>query len=236
MQMALHPSTADLVYVDQLCTTAVRATEVKNKIASKVVSLTVTLGQRAADDDDVGGSEVPAKRKAAAALGTSANGAGGVAPLFVNAGSKVDKAKSSKLAGLGLLKKAAAPIDPAQLIIPAHVHAELRKFQEVEPGTHTADLSLEGILKWWRKWQHAFPFLTRVSRVVYEAPASSAVVERDFSDAGRMMMSSRSSTDTAYVEMIIFLHGNNCGSHYPASASAGRGGGRGGEQDTRPTP
>ena len=34
------------------------------------------------------------------------------------------------------------------------------------------------------------------------------MLERDFSDAGRMMTSSRSTTDAKYVEMILFLHGN----------------------------
>ena len=40
------------------------------------------------------------------------------------------------------------------------------------------------------------------------AAASAAVLERDFSDAGRMMTSSRSTMDSKYVEMILFLHGN----------------------------
>ena len=49
---------------------------------------------------------------------------------------------------------------------------------------------------------------SNAARVVFGAPASAAVLERDFSDAGRMMMSSRSTTDAKYVEMILFLHGN----------------------------
>ena len=44
--------------------------------------------------------------------------------------------------------------------------------------------------------------------MVFGAPASAAVLERDFSDAGRMMTSSRSTMDSKYVEMILFLHGN----------------------------
>ena len=43
---------------------------------------------------------------------------------------------------------------------------------------------------------------------MFGAPSSAAVLERDFSDAGRMMTSSRSTTDAKYVEMILFLHGN----------------------------
>ncbi|CAB1110805.1 unnamed protein product [Ectocarpus sp. CCAP 1310/34] len=58
-------------------------------------------------------------------------------------------------------------------------------------------------------WAHVYPLLARVARVVFGAPASAAVLERDFSNAGRMMTSSRRTMDsTTYVEMILFLHGN----------------------------
>ncbi|CAB1117211.1 unnamed protein product [Ectocarpus sp. CCAP 1310/34] len=56
---------------------------------------------------------------------------------------------------------------------------------------------------------HAYLLLTGVARVVFGAPASAAALERDFSNAGRMMTSSRSAMDSKYyVEMILFLHGN----------------------------
>ncbi|CAM9923899.1 unnamed protein product, partial [Laminaria digitata] len=70
------------------------------------------------------------------------------------------------------------------------------------------ELSCEGVLEWWKRWAESYPLLARVARVVFGAPASAAVLERDFSAAGRMMTSSRSSTDSKYVEMILFLHGN----------------------------
>ena len=44
--------------------------------------------------------------------------------------------------------------------------------------------------------------------MIFGAPASAAVLERDLSAAGRMMTSSRSTMDSKYVETILFLHGN----------------------------
>ena len=88
------------------------------------------------------------------------------------------------------------------------VRAELSKLRAVEAGSLTAELSCEGVLMWWKRWVDSYPLLARVARVVFGALASAAVLERDFSDAGRMMKSSRSATDSKYVEMILFLHGN----------------------------
>ena len=64
------------------------------------------------------------------------------------------------------------------------------------------------MLLWWKRWADSYPLLARVARVIFGAPASSAVPERDFSAAGRMMTSSRSIMDSKYVGMNLFLHGN----------------------------
>ncbi|CAB1112250.1 unnamed protein product [Ectocarpus sp. CCAP 1310/34] len=47
------------------------------------------------------------------------------------------------------------------------------------------ELSCESVLKWWKRWMSSYPLLARATRVVFGAPASAA-----------------------YVEMILFLHGN----------------------------
>lgn len=44
---------------------------------------------------------------------------------------------------------------------------------------------------------------TPIARVVYDTSASSAVLEPDFNDAGRIMTSSTTSTDVTCVEMIL---------------------------------
>ena len=87
-------------------------------------------------------------------------------------------------------------------------HAELKTLRGLEAGTLTANLSCESVLKWWKRWESSYPLLARAARVLFGAPASAVVLERDFSDAGRMMTSSRSATYAKYVEMILFLHGN----------------------------
>ena len=50
--------------------------------------------------------------------------------------------------------------------------------------------------------------MARVARSLLAAPASSKRIERDFSSAGQLLSSTRSTTDAAWVEMILFLHGN----------------------------
>ena len=50
--------------------------------------------------------------------------------------------------------------------------------------------------------------MARVARVLHSAPASSAVLERDFSIAGRLITDSWSSLSAAYAEIVMFLNGN----------------------------
>ena len=50
--------------------------------------------------------------------------------------------------------------------------------------------------------------MARVARAVLSVPASSAVLERDFSTAGRLITGSRSSLSAAYAEMVMILNGN----------------------------
>lgn len=86
--------------------------------------------------------------------------------------------------------------------------SELETLRGEGTGTLTGDLSCEGVLKWWEKWESSYPLLARAARVVFGATASAAVLERDFTDAWCMMTSSRRAADTKYVEMVLFLHGN----------------------------
>ncbi|CAN0032778.1 unnamed protein product, partial [Sphacelaria rigidula] len=51
--------------------------------------------------------------------------------------------------------------------------------------------------------------MARAARVLMSVPALSAVLERDFSTAGRLITGSRSRLDSAYAEMVLFLHGNH---------------------------
>ena len=54
--------------------------------------------------------------------------------------------------------------------------------------------------------------------VLLSVPASSAVLERDFSTAGRLITGSRGSLSAAYAEMVMFLDGNI--KHIPSEVPA----------------
>ena len=47
-----------------------------------------------------------------------------------------------------------------------------------------------------------------MARVLLSVPASSAVMERDFSTAERLITGSRSSLSAAYAEMVMLINGN----------------------------
>ncbi|CAM9719895.1 unnamed protein product, partial [Laminaria digitata] len=204
-QMALHPTTADLRYVDKLAPTLEHAATVKKIITDKLVALAVELAEAEAGTEGMGSTapdEPAAKRARQAAT------PGSVHPIFSETGNKKEAATTAKYASLGLFNKGGegASVQPPSFEQIARV--ELERLRLVDAGTLTAELSCEGVLKWWKRWVGSYPLLGRAARVVFGAPASAAVLERDFSDAGRMMTSSRSTTDSKYVEMILFLHGN----------------------------
>ncbi|CAB1100899.1 unnamed protein product [Ectocarpus sp. CCAP 1310/34] len=178
MQMALHPTTADLRYVDKLASTSAFAGAVKSTITDKVISLAVKLAE-------------------AAALHT---GDGSTTPAWSAAADKPAAKRARQAAAPGSKEEPPSFEQTAR--------AELTKLRAVQGGSLAAGLRCEDVLKWWKMWAHAYPLLARVARVVIGALASAAVLEHDFSNAGRMMTSSRSTMDSKYVEMILFLHGN----------------------------
>lgn len=62
--------------------------------------------------------------------------------------------------------------------------------------------------EYWRDHGHALsPDNRSVAQCVLGAPASAAVLERDFCIAGQMVSRHRASLDPAYVEMLLFLRG-----------------------------
>ncbi|CAN0016946.1 unnamed protein product [Scytosiphon promiscuus] len=221
-QMALHPTTADLQYLDKLASTPAHATAVKGVITEKLVALAVKFAETAAAAtglEDTSAAEPAAKRGRQAAPGS-------VHPMFAVTGNKREAAVTEKYASLGLFKKGGHGADVQPPSIEESVRAELKTLRSIEAGTLTKDLSCEGVLEWWKRWVGSYPHLGRAARVVFGAPASAAVLERDFSDAGRMMTSSRSTMDSKFVDMILFLHGNLdlIPQDIPKLAKDGRGG------------
>ncbi|CAN0174699.1 unnamed protein product [Scytosiphon promiscuus] len=60
----------------------------------------------------------------------------------------------------------------------------------------------------WRGYgKKHFPIVVYVARALLGAPASSAVLERDFGEAGKLVNRQRSSLSPAYVEMLMYLRG-----------------------------
>jgi len=186
--------------VDPLAATSQRATAVKLTIKEKVIELAVKLAEAAAAAKE-GGTTTPAEPAAKRARQAAAPGS--VHPIFKAPANKSAEATSRLYARLGLFGLGGARADEAPPSFEQTAHQEFTKLQAVHAG-----LSCDDVLMWWKTWGDFNPLLARVARVVFGAPASAAVLERDFSDAGRMMTSSRSTMDSKYVEMILFLHGN----------------------------
>ncbi|CAM9868832.1 unnamed protein product, partial [Laminaria digitata] len=65
------------------------------------------------------------------------------------------------------------------------------------------------LLSFWANERVHYPNMARVAQVLLSLPASSAVVEKDFSTAGRLLPGSGSGSDAAALsEMVLFLNGN----------------------------
>ena len=198
MQMKLHPSTANMEYVDTLANTPQRATAVKLAVKEKVIALAVKLAEAAAAAKEEAANTTPepaAKRARQAAAP--------IFPVTPSAANKSAEATARLYASLGLFSMGGAGADDEPPSFEETARQELTKLEAVKAG-----LSCDNPLVWWKTWGDSYPLLGRAARVVFGAPASSAVLERDFSDAGRMMTSSRSTMDSKYVEIILFLHGN----------------------------
>lgn len=134
---------------------------------------------------------------------------GSLHPAVAKARNKKGDAATAKIASLGLFKKGGGRANTSQQpTFEPMALAKLETLRGVEAGTLKYDLTYDGVLKWWEKRESSYPLLARAARVVFGAPASAAVLERDFTDAYCMMTSSRSAADVKDVEMILFLHEN----------------------------
>lgn len=209
MKMAITPDIADLAYLGAMIATAARADELRKKITDEVVNLFVALAEHAAAGDIVSGAEIPAKRNNNIAGGSFGGKRDSIAStLHRHARCNANDEDLDELASLGLVTQEHNNLEHYEPSLEEQTHAEHKKVREIQPSDRMGNLGGAGVLSWWANWQHAFPLLAMVARVALGGPASSAVLERDFSDAGRMMTSSRSSTDVGFVEMILFLHGS----------------------------
>ncbi|CAM9422700.1 unnamed protein product [Ectocarpus sp. 12 AP-2014] len=180
IQMGLHPTTADLQYVDKLASTKVHAAFVKKRITNKIIALAVELAEKEMERKQAG----PEQDESVAKRARPAAAPGSLDPAVAKARNKNEDAATAKFASLGLFKKRGVGANaPQQPTFEPMVRAELETLRGVEAGSLTDDLSCEGVLKWWEKWESSYPLLARAARVVFGAPASAAVLERDWTDA-----------------------------------------------------
>ncbi|CAM9150367.1 unnamed protein product [Ectocarpus sp. 8 AP-2014] len=201
MQMGLHPCTADLQYVSRLAPTEEHAAAVKKSITDKIIALAVQLADKEAERKGINAEHGEPAAKGAPQASTPGN----TYPMFASAQYQKEATTTAIMAGLGLIptrneKTSASPMERAR--------AELETLRSAKEDALFGDTSCEGVLNWWDRREHSYPLLARAARVVFAAPASVMVQERDLSSAGRMMTSSRSTGDAEYVEMVLFLHGN----------------------------
>ena len=65
------------------------------------------------------------------------------------------------------------------------------------------------MLDYWSSYSsRVYPRMSRAARVLLSISASAAVLERDFSTAGRLITGCRNRTDAALNEMVLLLNGS----------------------------
>ncbi|CAM9952428.1 unnamed protein product, partial [Sphacelaria rigidula] len=65
------------------------------------------------------------------------------------------------------------------------------------------------MLRYWSsEGSRLYPIMARAARVLLSIPASAAVLERDFSTAGRLITGCRNRLDAAQNKMVLFLNGS----------------------------
>ena len=98
---------------------------------------------------------------------------------------------------------------PSELTLRDVCQQEFDGFQGRFTDARSTDYPMGALLSFWAGGGRSpYPNMARVARVLLAVPASSAVLERDFSTAGRLIIGSRSRLAGEYVEMTLFLNGN----------------------------
>ncbi|PXF40066.1 hypothetical protein BWQ96_10224 [Gracilariopsis chorda] len=99
------------------------------------------------------------------------------------------------------------PVEESLSTAEESVRAEINSYLDHEralPG----DVTSRNLLNWWRTKGSKYPSLSVVARAVLGHPVSSARIDRDFGTAGSFLSSRRTRHDSAFVDMLLFLHCN----------------------------
>lgn len=203
LQTMCHPATARLMHLGALAGGSADSARkiITTQFVMHAVGLADAAEEKARRDHQEPGVPAPPSKRVKSSVGS------GLEKMLAKSVSKADMAKSERFAKLGLFSPVARE-GVAPRTHEAKAREELDELINI-PGVTLANCPLTDLLDFWKTCGASrFPLLARVARRVLGAPASSAVVERDLSAAGRLMMDARRSNDASWAEMILFLNGN----------------------------
>ncbi|CAN0496206.1 unnamed protein product, partial [Ectocarpus sp. 8 AP-2014] len=204
MAACMSPSLHTLPWLSSMCSSQAEAERVEKVIKGKVVDLMVKLAE--------GAGAQPGK-----VTGSDSSGASASAPppakRFrgpLTAGSKERTKRLLKSGVFGGSKSSSSRDDgPREVTMREVCQEEFDRYIARFVETTVEEYPIEVLLEFWRgEGQALYPKMARAARVLLSVPASSAVLERDFSTAGRLITGARSRLNAAYVQMVLFLNGN----------------------------
>ena len=208
MAACMSPFLHDLKWLPKFCSSPEEAGRVDKHIRTKVVDLMVSMAE---------GAGMQAEEQPDSDETTSSNKRKRPAGLFAtpSVSKKQDDEQAQRMADSGLFgddSEGDGDSDntgPCKLTLREVCQQEFDRFQERFKSTKAKDYPLSVLLSFWAGEGRAlYPNMARVSRVLLSVPASAAVLERDFSTAGRLITGSRSRLAGEYVEMTLVLNGN----------------------------
>ena len=207
MAACMSPYFHKLTWLPKLSSSEAESERISNLVKTKVVDLMVSMAEGAGaeteEQPDVDDTEPSNKRERPAGP-------------FPGAGvsKKQDDAMIERMAASGLFgddsgEDSGDVTGPSKLFLRDVCQQEFGRFQERFKTTKLKDYPLGELLSFWAgEGQSLYSNMARVARVLLPVLASSAVLERDFSTAGRLITGSCSRLGGGYVEMTLFLNGN----------------------------
>ena len=210
MAATMHPFLTKLPFLEAVCSSTKHAEHVRKVVKGKVLSLMTSMAEEAAKDGDV--RQVGrGKRKAGARKGGASQKKLKMAPVVLEKSKRAADEETQHLLDSGMFGDMTdvveQPVGPKT--VEGQCKEELEVFQARGKDQTLRTMPLSTMLEYWGgEGGRLYPNLARAARVLLSVPASSAVLERDLSTAGRLITETRSRLDAAYAEMVLFLNGS----------------------------
>lgn len=210
MAACMSPSFQKLPWLSAMCGSEREAASIDKIIKGKVVNLMVRMAEGASAKP---AEEVPKPGAEGASACAVPPRKRKVGPFSGGTHSKgKDVERTERLLASGLFGGGSSTGNnngPTVLSMEEVCQQELQRFLARFKDTSVADYPTEDLLQFWaREGQALYPNMARAARVLLSVPASSAVLERDFSAAGRLVTGPRSRLSGGHAEMVLFLNGN----------------------------